>query len=54
MEQQAIETDTIRKRLNALDKKETNLDYIKKKTQIKKELKHLESGPKSISQQMLI
>ncbi len=54
MEQQAIETDTIRKRLNALDKKETILDYIKKKTQIKKELKHLESGPKSISQQMLI
>jgi hypothetical protein len=54
MEQQAIEAETIRRRLNSLDKNETILDYIKKKTQIQKELKHLESGPKDISQQMLV
>ena len=54
MEQQSIETDVIRKRLNSLDKNETVLTYIKKKTQIKKEFKHLESGPENISQQMLI
>ncbi|MEW6043077.1 MAG: hypothetical protein AB1608_02330 [Thermoproteota archaeon] len=54
MEQQAIEADTIRRRLNSLDRNETILDYIKKKTQIQKEIKHLESGLKSISQQILI
>lgn len=54
MEQQSIEIGTIRKRLNALDKNETVLTYIERKAQIKKELKHLKSGPKNISQQMLI
>lgn len=54
MEQQSIETGRIRKRLESLDRNETILTYIKKKTQIKKELKHLESEPKNISQQMLI
>lgn len=49
MEQQAIEAGEIRKRLGELDSKETILNYIKKKSQIQKEIKHLESGPKSIS-----
>ena len=42
MEQQSIETGTIRKRLNTLDENETILSYIKGKTQIKKEFKRLE------------
>ena len=54
MEQQSIEIGKIRKRLNTLDENETVLTYIKRKTRIKKEVKHLESGPKYISQQMLI
>ena len=54
MEQQSVETSNIRKILNSLDQNETVLTYIKEKTQIKKEFKHLESGPRSISQQMLI
>jgi len=54
MEQQAIETSGIRRRLGSLDENETVLSYIKKKTQIKKEFKHLESGLKGISQQMLL
>jgi len=54
MEQQAIEASTIRKRLNSLDRNETILSYIGKKEQIKKEMKHLESGLKAISQQTLI
>ncbi len=54
MEQQAIETGVIRKRLGSLDQNETVLSYIKKKSQIKKEMKHLESGMKAVSQQMLI
>ncbi len=54
MEQQGIEAATIRKRLNSLDRNETILSYLKKKKQIKKEMKHLESGLKAISQQTLI
>ena len=54
MEQQGIEAATIRKRLNSLDSNETILSYLKKKKQIKKEMKHLESGLKAISQQTLI
>jgi len=54
MEQQAIETAVIRMRLDSLDQNETILSYIKKKSQIKKEMKHLESGMKAVSQQMLI
>jgi hypothetical protein len=49
MEQQAIEASEIRKRLGELKSKETILDYIREKSQIQKEIKHLESGPKSIS-----
>ena len=49
MEQQAVEASEIRKRLGELKSSETILDYIKQKTQIQKEIKHLESGPKSIS-----
>jgi hypothetical protein len=49
MEQQAVEVSEIRKRLGELKSKETILDYIRKKSQIQKEIKHLESGPKSIS-----
>lgn len=51
MEQQAIETGTIRKRLGELDPNESVLDYIKEKTQIQKELKHLQNGPRSISKE---
>ena len=54
MEQQAIEASTIRKKLNSLDSNETILSYIGKKEQIKKEMKHLESGLKAVSQQVLI
>ena len=54
MEQQGIEASTIRKRLNSLDSNETILSYLRKKEQIKKEMKHLESGLKAISQQTLI
>ena len=53
MEQQSIETAVIKKRLNSLDRNETILTYIKEKSHIKKEFKHLESGPKNIAQQVL-
>lgn len=49
MEQQAVEASKIRKRLGELKSKETILDYIKEKTQIQKEMKHLELGPKGIT-----
>lgn len=48
MEQQSIETGRIRVMLNSMDRNDTILDYLKEKTQIKNELKHLESGPKNI------
>lgn len=48
MEQQGIESSNLRKRLNELDPTESILSYVGKKEQIKKELKHLEKGPKSI------
>jgi hypothetical protein len=51
MEQQAIEAGEIRKRLGELDLSETILDYVKEKTQILKEMKHLQYGPKSISKE---
>ena len=54
MEQQSIEAGKIRKMLNTLDENETVLTYIKRKAQIKKELKRLESGPRGISQQILV
>jgi hypothetical protein len=49
MEQQALEAGEIRRRLNELKPNETVLDYVKNKTQVTNELKHLESGPKGIS-----
>lgn len=49
-----IGTAVIRKKLNSLDLNETILTYIKKKTQIKQEFKHLESSKKNIEQQILI
>lgn len=51
MEQQAVEAAEIRKRLGELDPKETILDYVKEKTQIQKEMKHLQNGPKSITRE---
>lgn len=54
MEQQSIETSRIREMLNSMDRNDTILNYIREKEQIKKELKHLESGPRNASQQLLI
>jgi hypothetical protein len=48
MEQQAIEASEIRKRLNELKTKDTISDYIKDKSQVTKEIKHLELSVKSI------
>jgi hypothetical protein len=49
MEQQAIEASEIRMRLGELKSNETILEYIREKSQIQKEIKHLVLGPKSIS-----
>ena len=51
MEQQAIEGAEIRKRLNELTPNDTILNYIKEKSQIIKEIRHLELGAKSISKE---
>ena len=51
MEQQAMEAAEIRKRLGQLGSSETILDYVREKTQIQKEIRHLQNGPKSISKE---
>lgn len=53
MEQQAIESSTIRKRLNSLSSKETILDYIRKKERVSSELKHLLQAASALRQRTL-
>ncbi len=54
MEQQSLEAGTIRGRLNSLDGNETVLEYVREKTRIKNEIKHLEVASKSVLQRVLI
>ena len=46
MEQQALEATEIRKRLNELKSSDTLLEYVKDKTQVVKEVKHLQLASK--------
>ena len=48
MEQQSLETDSLRGRLNSLDGGETIMEYIEGKDQVKREIDHLRMGRKSI------
>ena len=54
MEQQSLEAGTIRERLNSQDGNETILEYIREKTRIKNEIRHLEVASKSVLQKVLI
>lgn len=53
MEQQSLEANKIKKRLESLDRNETILTYIEKKIHVKSEMKHLRSIQKYMSQQTL-
>ena len=54
MEQQSLEANTIRTRLNSLDSNESILEYIGEKTRIKNEIQHLKNASKNANQSLLV